>query len=376
MDKPHFVMMDGPPRQRGRTHGEALRTVIREVIARWQEAIARARDIRPADYVSWLARGTRFDRAIERWTPGLLEEVRGVGEGAGVDFELIYAWQMLDEHPWLLDDFVAGRSPAQAQTTDRPEAAEQAEHCSSLGLAARSGQPALIAQNLDLPAIKDGAQTVLHVRYPDSDLELLTVTQAGTVASLGVNNRSLGVCVNALPQLDWSPDGLPVCFVVRGLLEKRDLGEARAFLGRITHATGQNYVLGSPDGVADVECSTGRAVPFRPFDDRDDVCHTNHPLANPDRGKYQAARSSGPLPGSDSSRSRYEFLVARLAESDLPRTADGIKAILSDPAVCRPAGPQRTAFTAASAVIELSASPVLHATAGPPDRARFERFEM
>jgi hypothetical protein len=55
----------------------------------------------------------------------------------------------------------------------------------------------------------------------------------------------------------------------------------------VHHASGQNYVVGSPEGVVSLVCSARSVVEFHPFVDRDDVSHTNHPLANGDTELYR-----------------------------------------------------------------------------------------
>jgi len=46
---------------------------------------------------------------------------------------------------------------------------------------------------------RHGFQTVLHIRYPDTDLEAFAVTSAGLIAFNGMNNRGVGICCNFLP---------------------------------------------------------------------------------------------------------------------------------------------------------------------------------
>jgi hypothetical protein len=149
----------------------------------------------------------------------------------------------------------------------------EGEGCTSVGLGPRPGQPTLIGQTPDLPAINEGAQTVLRLGAADRP-DAILVTQAGALASLGVNSDGVGVCVNSLPQLDYAIDGLPVCFVVRGVLARRTLTDAVEFMRTVHHASGQNYVVGSPEGVVSLVCSARSVVEFHPFVDRDDVSHT------------------------------------------------------------------------------------------------------
>ena len=51
-------------------------------------------------HVAGLLAATRFVPAIEASTPELLEEVRGIAEGAGVSFERILAYNLMDEEWW------------------------------------------------------------------------------------------------------------------------------------------------------------------------------------------------------------------------------------------------------------------------------------
>ena len=53
-----------------------------------------------AEHVAGLLGATRFVPAIEASTPELLEEVRGIAEGAGVSFERILAYNLMDEEWW------------------------------------------------------------------------------------------------------------------------------------------------------------------------------------------------------------------------------------------------------------------------------------
>ena len=85
-------------------------------------------------------------RSIETQTPSLLDEVRGLADGAGLSFGDALAFQLVDEQ-WCW--------------TTRRRA--EHEHCSTLGVA-MDGAPTLVAQNLDLPVWWEGLQTVL--RYP------------------------------------------------------------------------------------------------------------------------------------------------------------------------------------------------------------------
>jgi len=191
--------------------------------------------------VAELVGATGFVAEIERHTPDLLDEVRGIAEAAGVAFERVLALNLMDEEWWLT-------APA-----------ERRDACSVLAAAGDEAHPPLLAQNVDLPEVMDGAQAI--VRWDDGEGRAgVVLTAAGMIGLTGVNAAGLGVCVNTLPMLNHSRAGLPVAFVMRGVLERTTAAGAAAFLETVPHASGQHYALAAADGVMGYECSAAGAV--------------------------------------------------------------------------------------------------------------------
>ena len=216
------VVLEGSPYNRGLTHGRTLKGEINEVVGKWKTHLETDYKVKADAFIEKFFEKTDFLGAIRKWTPELPEEVRGVADGAGIDFDTMLLFQLLDEE-WGNAEEVA------------------ADHCSGVGVNKQGNRPAMIAQNMDIGGFYNGYQTLLHIKYPNSDLETLVFTCAGLIALNGVNNRPVGVAVNTLPQLAHSRDGLPVAFVIRGLLEQKSQEEAVSFLHNVKHASGQNY---------------------------------------------------------------------------------------------------------------------------------------
>lgn len=337
MHSPHFVRLSGSPRERGRAHGETLKTVIRDVIQKWQARVENLLGAPFSAYQSRLLAETRFKNAIRKWTPSLLDEIEGIAEGCGLDKDLVYAWQLIDEHPWFLDRL-----------------AQERGGCSALG---QLKPRAVIGQNWDIPVVKEGVQTLLHITYPDSDLQAFVIAQAGSVGALGMNNRGTGLLCNTLSQLNNSTEGLPVSCLVRGVLEKSTFSESAEFIKNVRHASGQNYLLASPNKLADFECSGNKAVELAVGDQ---ACHANHPLANTDIAQEVVYPAS---------LSRQEYL-----EKSEYGSAEELKGIFRNPAVSLEKDYSRTQFTAGCAVMELSGSPCLHFAPGPPSITPFAAY--
>lgn len=355
------IEVSGGPQERGRAHGEEARELIHDVIGRWHDDIALDVGERVDSYFEEFLDTTDFRTAIRRWTPDLLEEVTGVAEGAGLSEPACTAWQLLDEEWWYRERYVARRVDA-------------AEHCSAAGGSASDGHR-IIGQNMDIEAYHDGSQVLLHSRATGAVPESLVVTTAGMIGLTGLNRAGVGVCVNSLPELAPSPTGLPVAFVIRGVLACSTLGAAAEFLHSVAHASGQNYLVGSPSGIVDVECSAGRAQELDTRAGR--VVHTNHHLANDDlatdRPSIATATHRSRRPPS-TTRERFELLAERLLDDSEPFSVERLRDALCDrstPVSVVPSG-VGDFMTFASVVMDLSDEPVLHVAPGPPDHTSFE----
>ncbi len=289
--------------------------------------------------------------------PELLDEVRGIAAGAEQPYATMFAWQLVDE-VW-----------AQAPSVLR-------EKCTSVGVDRRGEQPTIVAQNLDVPQWYHGSQVVLRVRDEARGLQQLIVTIPGLVAAAGMNSARVAVAVNTLLQLRPCRDGLPVAFVVRGLLAQPDHGSALAFLQRVAHASGQNYTVGGPATAPGFECSAGKVVQYVPYPEATFTWHTNHPVVNDDfvPGFRERARAAGvdPFVGQRPCP-RFAVCQQHLPAGGRPDVA-AVKALLASragaPSVCNDS-------TYVCFVALLGEVPELHICKGSSDRAAFTvlRFE-
>jgi isopenicillin-N N-acyltransferase like protein len=294
-----------------------------------------------AEHVAGLLRATRFLPAIEAHTPELLDEVRGIAEGAGVTFERILAYNLMDEEWWYSQD--RGHRHA----------------CSLVAVGGRDGRGTLLAQNMDLPEVMDGGQTILRSTAPDGS-RTVVLTAAGMIGLTGCNSDGLGVCVNTLSMLHHFGEGLPVAFVLRGLLERRSLAGAETFLHTVPHASGQHYAVGCGDDVAGFECSAGGVAASDGGTTR--FWHTNHPLASRD-----VDPADDEPEGTADSRRR----LARLAETaPAVESAADCEELLGDKRapLCVAPEDEHHWLTFGSITMELDSPPAVRIAPGPPDR--------
>jgi isopenicillin-N N-acyltransferase-like protein len=184
----------------------------------------------------------------------LLEEVRGLAEGAGVPFAEALAVQIRGEL-------------VQAQ----------ADACTTFVIAARgtAAGEILIGQNSDVePELAEFAY-VLRLE-PEGRPALLMWTFGGMIGYHGLNAAGVGHFANALGGGPVWKMGLPHYPVKRLMLEQRTVAEVLALLDRVPVCSSGNYVLCDGTGrIADVELTPeGYAV----LDGEGEgfIAHSNH----------------------------------------------------------------------------------------------------
>ena len=255
------LVLDGKPFDRGIHYGRALKDDIHKLVNLWKQDLEKTYNTDADVFIKNFLGKTNYQAAIQKWTPELWEEIKGIAAGSELDFDTIFAFQLVDEM-WVL-----GRTLQQ-------------DHCTTIGTNKTEKNPAVVAQNLDIPPFYNGFQTLLRIKQPEKDMETLIFTFPGFIAANGINDHSVAVVVNAVQQLENSSDGLPVAFVIRGILQRRSFDDAVDFIKSIKHGAPQNYMIGGSERIGSFECSTTHVYSFVPFEGADFIYHTNHPLQN------------------------------------------------------------------------------------------------
>lgn len=353
--KLRVLLLEGTPYQMGMTHGKALKAEIAELLKRWKADLAATYKVPAEDFIKKFLKYTDFRPSIERWTPGLLDEVRGIADGAGVDFETVYAFQLIDENWTIAPDLAFDK-------------------CTSIAAGKRGRVPAFTSQTQDIPRFYHGFQTVLRIRDTTENLDTLVFTIPGVVALNGLNSRSVGVCVNAVTQLAYSPKGLPVAFVIRGILRQKTYEQAVNFLRDIQPAAPQNYVLAGPLNAAGFERSAGKMIPFVPFDGAEFTYHTNHPLINDDfnpRFLEKLKKSGMSLEQYKTTCPRFNFLAKTLPDNSAKIDLAVLKTLYAN----RESG-INNGGTYGCTIMVLGEKPELHISPGRPDVEPFQILDF
>jgi isopenicillin-N N-acyltransferase-like protein len=241
-----------------------------------------------------------FLPTVEALSPPLVEEIRGLADGAGISFAEAMLCQARTEAARIRD----GGCTAFVVT----------------GSATADGQP-LAGQNQDLePKFADLA-ILLRVKPADGRPEALMFTFAGQLGYVGMNEYGLAHFNTALYDYRWQL-GLPRQPLKRVLLEKRSIGECVSLLEQHRVCSAANMVLCDGQGnIADAELRPEAIALFQ--DDHPDYrLHTNHYMTS----QFMPFETDS-IPDSRPRLARMRALIKQRWGSI---TAETLKTILAD----------------------------------------------
>jgi isopenicillin-N N-acyltransferase like protein len=333
------------PTARGRAAGFALGEQIESVLRSYLSLFETSREL-GRDAV--LRLGEDALTRVERWQPRLVQELEGVAEGAGIAPELVGALNA------------------------RTEIA-RAGGCSLVARLDGAEGPWL-AQNWDW-YVDAPERCVLWTAELDGGERLVTMTEAGILAKLGMNSRGLAVGLNILHhRRDGGPMGVPMHLILRALLDSCATVEDAATLlaDSPTSASSAITVIDAAGGGAVFEVSPSGVARLDPWDGR--LAHTNHFV---DSGLADGEASELDL---DGSRLRLELL-----EDARPDTLEAAQGLLCDhsgspESLCRHDTPSLLpGLPPAGTVVSVASEPAtgrFHVAAGPPCTHAFHVYEL
>ncbi len=254
-----FIELSGDARERGRQHGEAAREQIRRSIAYYSGSFERTAKLTWAQVVEL---APRWVPIVEAYSPGITDEVRGIGEGAGVTFEEILA--------------LNGRGEL---SSGNPFLDGEYEDCSSYAILppASGDGHVYCGQNWDWRSETGQTVVVLRIVQPGKPT-IVMQTEAGQVGRHGVNSAGIALNANGLGARFGKGLGIPQPFIRRKILDSFDMQAALSAVFDSTQSICTNLLITHRDGFAiDIETTPGRHGWMYPTDGL--LVHTNHFLA-------------------------------------------------------------------------------------------------
>lgn len=199
---------------------------------------------------------------VEEAMPDLLEEAKGIAEGAGVDF---------------VDLMVLNCRYEILHFPHRNE-------CTAFALqreATKNGH-VIVGQNWDSRPYLLPHTLLLHITEEETGNVIFGMTEAGQMIRNGFNSKGAAQCSNSIrTTLDVQGVSLPGNFVRRKLLTMDNLEDMVALIRNAKRSVSNNYCIGTRENkIADVEAVPGQPVRFDPVNGI--VTHANHLLVNKD----------------------------------------------------------------------------------------------
>lgn len=251
-----YIRLSGTPRERGLAYGRAAKERIRRVIEEYgilfeKEAGTNWEQAKKAAAV--------YEKPIAEYRPDLIEEMKGIAEGAGVLFETILTMNCRSEVMF-----------AKADTAE--------DACSAIGVPpeASGNGKTYLGQNWDWWSIGRGTTVILEVEQSPFARALI-VTEAGLVGGKGMNECGVGLTMNALSARKGQA-GVPVHILMRHALSQPTVPKAIDAIAKPVRAGAACIGLASGDGLVVMVEAAPRNLDILLCDGKP-LCHTNHWLS-------------------------------------------------------------------------------------------------
>ncbi|MFK4529270.1 isopenicillin-N N-acyltransferase-like protein [Bradyrhizobium japonicum] len=357
-----FINFVGAPRERGRQHGE----IMRSEIAANTEFYLKYFCAHGADQKAIQAETECWHSFLEKLSPDYMEELRGIAEAANLPVKTI---TMINVYHEIAARVRARKAVGLSNLV--------VNGCTSVGLMpeATALGSTMLAQTMDGLAAICG--TMFVGKMPGGkNPSWLGIIEAGCAAPyVGLNEAGIGLVNNALlTALDGkSPMTAPFMLRCRSILEARTFDSAiQVVIGR-DRSTSVNYLIGHAEGeIISIETSPNTKQYLYPVDGM--VTHANHCEA----GGEIVSEMERFSPSSLFRSPRFgRHLRSKLGNIDVDHVLAGLKDHFSYPAsICRHPDMNPWPITTLAAVVMDLKRLALYATDGPPCAAPPQQFEL
>jgi len=332
------LTLTGMPHERGLQYGRQLAPLIRHSIASYARMFAYYQG---RDWATVQSNAAAYMPMLEDCAPELLEEMYGIAAGSGRLLEEIVALNVRTEllagayangrHGNYERVLARNREYGVPQHNNEPQtilqpmtAVADMSECTTVAatpIASADGKTWL-AQNWDWPGDQRAACVLLRVERPNKPT-LVTMTEAGIVAKIGLNSAGIAVTLNILAsQQDGKQPGMPVHVLLRMLLEQENIDAAIALAKRNRSGASSCVTVADAERAVSLEITPAGVGESHPEDGL--LVHTNHCVC------AATKPSANPLPATSSSVPRYSRAAELMRQSHGAVSRESIIGILTD----------------------------------------------
>ncbi|KAL9107729.1 MAG: hypothetical protein Q9227_007444 [Pyrenula ochraceoflavens] len=322
------IECEGSPREIGLTHGRIAKDQIRCSI-RFYEQLFREKTSLSWPEICQVAR--KFMPVLaDKWT-SYLDEMQGVAEGSGQDFDDILALNVRTEIAYGMFN----------------------DGCTALSWKSQKDENSFLAQNWDWQHEQKGnliSMTIYQAEKPAIHM----MTEAGIIGKIGLNSSGVGVTLNAIKAKGVDFQRLPCHLALRTVLESQSREAAVARLEDAGVASACHILVADPTGGVGLECSA-KGIVSLPMTNGI-VTHTNHYI-----GPTDAPESKMAFPDSPFRLARVRELIHEAgSEPSVQRIENILKDEKNYPcSICRAETKDSTVATLFSVVMDLKRKAVV-----------------
>jgi isopenicillin-N N-acyltransferase-like protein len=245
------VVASGTAWDVGFAHGSQIPNRIRTAIANYEELFQETAE---CDWAESKSRAAAYLPSLEQNESDLVQEMRGIAAGAGLEFLDILALNLRSEIS--LTNYSDGCTSIVSQNPITSEV--------------------FLAQNWDWVGEAKNSTVFFDIRKTGKP-HIRMIGEAGILGKFGLNEASLGICMNAIRCGTVNKGALPVHLAMRRVLECRSFEEAFAMLEKKGVASCANLMIADGGGnFATVECTPKGLAAIRPDSGSTTTFHTNH----------------------------------------------------------------------------------------------------
>ena len=237
---------------------------------------------------------------LERTAPHLLEELRGISQGADVAFDEILALN-------LSPDFNGNK-----------------EGCTTFAISRQlmDDDDVLVAQNADYFPRTDDYTVLLQLTLP-SGIRIATLTEAGTVGTAGMNSEGLVRVGNGLYSDQRALSGQPYYFLRRRMLEQESAEDALRVAREYPRSQPSGHLLADTSGrilYAEMLSEEDRVLNPQTAGLGTRTTSSTVTSGRSRRGLWKTLPHASPLSQNSSLANRHTILKRSKASSEITRT--------------------------------------------------------
>jgi isopenicillin-N N-acyltransferase-like protein len=377
--------------ERGQIYGQQAKDRIQHSVITYARLFAAC----GIDWASACERAMRFEPVIEQVDADLMAELRGMAQGSGQTLGSLMALNcrteilpptFFSDEPQLAHAALAANRAAGLPDwlADAPwDGALKDGECTAMGVtaaASRTGQ-AWLAQNWDWMGRQREALVLLHTQGP-SGQSITTLTEAGMLAKIGINQSGFALGLNILrSKRDGSRLGVPVHVLLRHLLDCRSVAHARERLHALQTELGLGFGAASNVPCADAEgqvaCFEVSPAGWAEVTPTEGVVvHTNHFVCESLLAE-QAPVGPGLSSHSRLSTAGQHALKTPIGQADLERflrdESDGFLSICRSP---DPSVPPESRVESVAGIVMHTQPPAMWVACDVPTRVAFESVPL